>query len=70
MDYKTELKTLYVNANGEKEITDIILFKNKNNITQCTIVGGYNAHKVADLLKENNVSVLLRRIHDVPNSRR
>lgn len=61
-------KTLYVNANGEKEITDIILFKKKNNIKKLVIIGGYNAHKIADLLKENNVSVLLRRIHDVPNS--
>lgn len=61
-------KTLYVNANGEKEITDIILFKKKNSIKKLVIIGGYNAHKIADLLKENNVSVLLRRIHDVPNS--
>ena len=61
-------KTLFVNANGEKEITDIILFKKKNNIKKLVIIGGYNAHKIADLLKENNVSVLLRRIHDVPNS--
>ncbi len=61
-------KTLYINANGEKEITDIILFKKKNNIKKLVIVGGYNAHKIADLLKENNVSVLLRRVHDVPNS--
>lgn len=61
-------KTLYVNANGEKEITDIILFKKKNNIKKLVIIGGYKAHKIADLLKENNVSVLLRRIHDVPNS--
>ncbi len=61
-------KTLYVNANSEKEITDIILFKKKNNIKKLVIVGGYNAHKIADLLKENNVSVLLRRVHDVPNS--
>lgn len=61
-------KTLYVNANGEKEITDIILFKKKNNIKKLVIIGGYNAHKIADLLKENNVSVLLRRVHDVPNS--
>ena len=61
-------KTLYVNANGEKEITDIILFKKKNNIKKLVIIGGYNAHKIADLLKENNVSVLLKRVHDVPNS--
>ena len=31
-----------------------------------TIVGGYYAFKVADLLKENNISVLLRRVHDLP----
>ncbi len=61
-------KTLFVNANGEKEITDIILFKKKNNIKKLVIIGGYNAHKIADVLKENNVSVLLRRVHDVPNS--
>jgi imidazolonepropionase-like amidohydrolase len=61
-------KTLFVNANGEKEIRDIILFKKKNNIKKLVIIGGYNAHKIADVLKENNVSVLLRRVHDVPNS--
>ena len=65
---QTGEKTVYVNANGEKEITDIILFKKKNNIRNLVIIGGYNAHKVTDLLKENNVSVLLKRIHDVPNS--
>lgn len=61
-------KTLYVSANGEKEIQDIILFKKKNNIQKVVLVGGYYAYKVADLLKEANVSVLLRRIHDLPMS--
>ncbi len=59
-------KHLYVNANGEKEIIDAILFKIKNNIPQMTIIGGYYAHRVTVLLKENNVSVLLRRVHDLP----
>lgn len=59
-------KTLYVNANGEKEIIDAVLFKKKNNIQKMVIVGGYYAFKVAQLLKENNVSVLLKRIHDLP----
>jgi imidazolonepropionase-like amidohydrolase len=59
-------KTLYINANGEKEITDVILFKIKNNIPKVTIVGGYYANRVAGLLKENNISVLLRRVHDLP----
>lgn len=31
-----------------------------------TLVGGYYAYKNVALLKENNVSVLLRRIHDLP----
>lgn len=61
-------KTLYIQANGQKEITDAILFKKKNNIQKLVIVGGYYAFKVADLIKENNVSVLLRRVHDLPNS--
>ena len=59
-------KTLFVHANGEKEIIDAVLFKIKNNIKNMTIVGGYYAFKVADLLKENNISVLLRRVHDLP----
>ena len=33
-------KTLYVNANGEKEIIDAVLFKKKNNIQKMVIVGG------------------------------
>lgn len=61
-------KTLYVNANGEKEITDAILFKRKNNIKKMVIVGGYYAYKVADLIKENSIAVLLRRVHDLPLS--
>ena len=59
-------KTLYVNANGEKEIIDAVLFKKKNNITKMVIVGGYYGFKVARLLKENQVSVLLKRVHDLP----
>lgn len=63
---QTGEKTLYINANGEKEIIDAVLFKKKNNIKKMVIIGGYYAFKVADLLKENEVSVLLKRVHDLP----
>jgi hypothetical protein len=63
-----EGKTIYVNINGEKEIQDLITFKKKNNLKNVVIIGGYAAHKVADLLKEQNISVLLRRVHSLPNS--
>jgi imidazolonepropionase-like amidohydrolase len=59
-------KRLYINANGEKEINDIVQFKIKNNLSNVTIIGGYAAYKVADLLKENSISVLLRRVHSLP----
>ncbi|NHN27848.1 amidohydrolase family protein [Flavobacterium jejuense] len=59
-------KRLYIHVDGEKEIVDAILFKKKNNISKMTIVGGYYAFKNIPLLKENNVSVLLRRVHDLP----
>jgi imidazolonepropionase-like amidohydrolase len=59
-------KTLYIHADGEKEIRDALLFKTKNNISKMTIIGGYYAYKVADLLKSNGVSVLLKRVHALP----
>ncbi|WP_130734562.1 amidohydrolase family protein [Flavobacterium sp. J27] len=59
-------KTLFVHVDGEKEIVDAVLFKKKNNIKKLTLVGGYYAFKNIPLLKENNVSVLLRRVHDLP----
>ena len=59
-------KKLYIHVNGEKEIIDAVLFKKKNNIKNMVIVGGYYAFKVANLLKENNVAVLLKRVHDLP----
>lgn len=67
-DLQNGKKQLFVNANGEKEITDAILFKQKNNIQKMTIVGGYFAHKITDLLVKHNVSVLLRRVHELPTS--
>lgn len=59
-------KQLFIHADGEKEIIDAILFKKKNNIKRMTIVGGYYAFKNTPLLLENNVAVLLRRVHQLP----
>ncbi|WP_115462468.1 amidohydrolase family protein [Winogradskyella aurantiaca] len=61
-------KRLYVHANDEKSITDVVTFAKANGIDKLTIVGGYEAHKVAELLESNNVSVMLRRVHTRPNS--
>lgn len=61
-------KKLYVNVDDEKGITDAINFKNKNGIKHMVIVGGYSAYKVADLLKQNNIPVLVQRLHKTPSN--
>ncbi|MFK7782962.1 amidohydrolase family protein [Psychroserpens sp.] len=59
-------KKLYIHVDDEKGITDAVHFSKENGITDMTIVGGYHAYKVADLLKQNNISVLLQRVHSRP----
>ncbi|WP_047551547.1 amidohydrolase family protein [Psychroserpens sp. Hel_I_66] len=59
-------KTLFIHVDDEKSITDAVNFVKENNVTKTVIVGGYEAHKVADLLKRNNISVLLKRVHSRP----
>lgn len=61
-------KKLYVHVNGERGITDAINFTKEQNIKALVIVGGYEAHKVSDLLKLNNIPVLLQRVHSRPKS--
>lgn len=60
-------KKLYFHANTEKEIVDILAFKNQHSLKNVVLVGGYNAYKVADQLKENNIPVLVGRVHETPH---
>lgn len=57
---------LYVHAYDIKQITEAIHFKRAMDIPNMVIVGGADAHLVTDLLKENNVSVMVRRLHSLP----
>ncbi|NNK82794.1 MAG: amidohydrolase family protein [Flavobacteriaceae bacterium] len=59
-------KTLFIHVNDEKGILDAITFKNNNEIKKMVIVGGYEAARVADALKANNISVLAQRVHETP----
>ena len=60
-------KTLYINVDDEKGIRDAINFKIENNIKHVVIVGAREAYKVSSLLKENDIAVLLMRVHSRPN---
>ncbi|MEM9050450.1 MAG: amidohydrolase family protein [Bacteroidota bacterium] len=59
-------KRLYVEADFIKEIREVIAFKRRLELPKVTIVGGYEADMVADLLAENEISVLVRRVISLP----
>ncbi|MGJ8549133.1 amidohydrolase family protein [Winogradskyella wichelsiae] len=59
-------KHLYINANDEKAITDAVNFAKSQNVAHITIVGAYQSGNLAEFLKQNEVSVFLRRVHSRP----
>ncbi len=59
-------KTLFVNASVAREIQEAVLFVKEMGIKKLVIVGGYDAWRVADLLRDNHVDVILRRLHSLP----
>lgn len=61
-------KRLYVKVDDEKGITDAVNFAKSQGVKKITIVGGYQAINVANFLKQNDVSVFLRRVHSKPNA--
>ena len=59
-------KTLYIHVDDEKGITAAVNFSKDNGVKHMVIVGGYQAYKVANLLKKNNIGVMLHRVHSLP----
>ena len=60
------LKSVFVHAEFVKEIQDVIEFKRVFNLNQLVLVGGYDSYLVAENLKNNNIAVVLRRLHSLP----
>jgi len=61
-------KKVFIHANGEREMLDIIQFKKAHNLSSVVIVGGYNAVAVAEDLKFASIPVLVNRPHSTPNN--
>lgn len=59
-------KTLFIHTDEEKSIIDAVQFAKSQGVSKMVIVGAYESFRIADLLKENKVAVLLRRVHDLP----
>lgn len=56
----------YVHVNGEKEILDAIDFCQTNGIKKLVIVHGAEAYKLADVLVEKSIPVIVDRAHRLP----
>jgi imidazolonepropionase-like amidohydrolase len=61
-------QNLYIHANSVKDISEAITFTKKFAITKVTIVGAEDSFKCTELLKQNNISVMLARVHSLPAS--
>lgn len=57
---------MYVYADGEKEIIDAVNTLKANGIAEVVLVGGYEAYKITDFLKKNDVPVLVQFTHNLP----
>jgi imidazolonepropionase-like amidohydrolase len=58
-------KKLFVNVDGAKEIIEAVTFANKLGI-QAVIVGGKESYLVTNLLKQNNVPVIIKETQTLP----
>ncbi len=59
-------QTLFINARTEKEILDVISFAKEYELKKIVIVEGWEAYKVKEQLKKNNIAVLATRTHSTP----
>tara|TARA_R110002096_G_scaffold109056_12_gene238705 strand:- start:26064 stop:27410 length:1347 start_codon:yes stop_codon:yes gene_type:complete len=56
---------VFVHANLVQEITDAIYFFDGFDV-EIVLVGAYDSWLVADLLKDRNIPIILRRVHSLP----
>jgi len=59
--------TLYIHADHVQAIQEAVYFKRDMGIPNVVIVGGYDAHLAADMLKSDKIPVMLHRVHSLPN---
>lgn len=58
---------VYISANDQRQILDIIAFASEMNLNNVVLVGGYQAYKVANDLVKANIPVILQRVQELPS---
>jgi len=60
-------KTLFIHANHIRELSEAIYFKKRHQIPNMVIVGGFDSWRIPELFVDNNVPIILKRIHGLPS---
>ncbi|MFI8378036.1 amidohydrolase family protein [Leeuwenhoekiella sp. NPDC079379] len=61
-------QNLYIHVDSDKEILDVLKFKEDMKIEKLVLVGAYRGYKVAEQIAKANVSVILARVHSLPDA--
>ncbi len=61
-------KKLFINVDLAKDIIEAVYFAKQFAVPNLVVVGAKEASLVTEVLKSNNVSVVLDRVHDLPSS--
>lgn len=64
----TGTRRLFVHVDDARSITESVLLLKEWGVRLPVVVGGAEAHRVADFLKQHDVPVILRRVHDLPQT--
>ena len=59
-------KNLYLHADYEKDIIASVNFANQFQIKKMVLVGGEESWRVTKILKQNNIPVMVERVHSLP----
>lgn len=60
-------KIVYMHADNVKDILGVINFKKQFNLQKVVLVGGKESYKLTKELKQQNIAVMLNRLHDLPD---
>ncbi len=67
-EFLKDSSNLYIHVDGEKEIMDVLQFKNEMKLDKVVLVGAYRGYKVADAIAKAKVPVILARVHELPEA--
>jgi len=59
-------KNLYLHADDEKDIIAAINFAKQFDVKKMVVVGGAESWRVTKMLKQNNIPVMVNRVHSLP----